>query len=141
MVRRLVEEQDVGRAEERLREQNAHLLCRGELVHLERMLRIGHAKSIEQLCRLRLCVPAVELGELCFELRGAHAVLIGEVGLLVERVLLVHDLYETCVPHDDRAQHLDLIVGIVILLQNSEAFARRDIHDAARRLDVAREEL
>ena len=43
--------------------------------------------------------------------------------------------------HDDRTQHLDLIVGIVILLQDGEAFSGRDLHDAACRLDVAREQL
>ena len=43
-------------------------------------------------------------------------------------------------PHDDRAQHLDLVIGIVILLENGEAFTGRDVDDAARRLDVAREQ-
>ena len=43
--------------------------------------------------------------------------------------------------HDDRTQDLDLIVGIVILLQDGETLPGRDFHDAARRLDVAREQL
>ena len=64
MVRRLVEQEDVGRAEERLCEQDAHLFRRREFVHLKVMLRVGDAESVEELCRLGLRVPAVELGEL-----------------------------------------------------------------------------
>ena len=141
VVCRLVEQEDVGRAEECLCEQDAHLFRWGEFVHLEMMLVVRDAETVQQLCRLRLCVPAVELGELCLELRGAHPVLVGEIGLLVKRILFVHDLHETCVSHDDRTQYLDLIVGIVILLQDGETLPGRDLHDAARRLDVAREQL
>ena len=39
--------------------------------------------------------------------------------------------------HDDRAQDLVVIVGVVILLQDSEALARRDLDCAACRLNVA----
>ena len=71
------------------------------------------------------------------KLRGTHTVLVGEVGFLVECVLFVHDLHEARMPHDDCAQHLDLIVGIVILLEDGEAFAGGDIDNAARRFDLA----
>ena len=141
VVCRLVEQEDVGRAEECLCEQDAYLFRWGEFVHLEMMLVVRDAETVQQLCRLRLCVPAVELGELCLELRGAHPVLVREIGLLVKRILFVHDLHETCVSHDDRTQYLDLIVGIVILLQDGETLPGRDLHDAACRLDVAREQL
>ena len=43
--------------------------------------------------------------------------------------------------HDNRAQHLDLVIGVVILLQDSETLARRDIYDAACRFDIPREQL
>ena len=47
MVRRLVEEQNVGRAKECLCEQDAHLLRGRQLVHLERMLCVGDAKPAQ----------------------------------------------------------------------------------------------
>ena len=40
----------------------------------------------------------------------------------------------------DRAQHLDLVEGVVILLEHGKALARRDVDRAFRRLDVARED-
>ena len=43
--------------------------------------------------------------------------------------------------HHDRAEHLILVKGIVILLQDREALARRDLDRAARRLELAREQL
>ena len=43
--------------------------------------------------------------------------------------------------HDDGAQHLHLVERVVILLEHGETVARGDVHDAARRLDLAREEL
>lgn len=101
------------------------------------MLLFGDAEAIQQARGLGLCVPAVELGELRLELRSAHAILFREIRLRVERVLLVHDLHEALVAHDDRAQDLVVIVGVVILLQDSEALARRDLDCAACRLNVA----
>ena len=137
VVRRLVEEQDVRAAEQGLREQHADLLLGREVRHLHRVLLFGDAEAIEQARGLRLSVPAVKLRELCLELRGAHAVLLGEIRLCVERILLVHDLDEALVAHDDRAQDLVVVVGIVVLLQDSEALARRDLDRAAGRLNVA----
>ena len=51
------------------------------------MLVVRDAETVQQLCRLCFCIPAVELSEFCLELRGAHPVRIGEIGLLVERIL------------------------------------------------------
>ena len=140
MVRRLVEQQDVGVAEERLREQHAHLFLGRELGHHELVLVLRDAKAVEEARGVRLCVPAVHLRELRLELRGLHAVLLGEIGFCVERVLLIHDLDEARIAHHDRAQHLILVERIVILLENREAFARRDLHHAARRLELAGEQ-
>ena len=40
----------------------------------------------------------------------------------------------------DRAQNLDLVEGVVILLEHGKALARRDVNRALRRLDVARKD-
>ena len=80
------------------------------------MFCIWNTETIEQLRRLRFCIPAVELGELCFKLRSTHAILVGEVRLFIEGVLLVHDLHEAWVSHDDCTQDFNLVIGIVILL-------------------------
>ena len=86
-------------------------------------------------------MPAVELGKFGLKLRRAHAVFFREIRLGVKRVLLVHDFHEALVAHDDRAQHFVIIVGIVVLLQHGQAFARRDFNGAARRLNVACQQL
>ena len=101
------------------------------------MLLFGDAEAVQQTCGLGLCIPAVEFGKLRLELRSAHAVLFGEIRLRVERILLIHDLHKALVAHDDRAQDLVVIIGIVVLLQDSEALARCNLDRAARRLNVA----
>ena len=105
------------------------------------VLRVRHTETVEQLCRLCLGVPAVELGELCLELGGAHSVLVGEIRLFIERLLLIHDLHEARMSHDDRTQDLDLVEGIVILLEDGETLTRCNVHNAARRLDIAGQKL
>ena len=68
MVRRLVEQQDVRIAEERLCQEHADLLLRRELGHHELMLLVGDAEAVQELCRIGLRIPAIELGELRLEL-------------------------------------------------------------------------
>ena len=68
MVRRLIEEQDIGRAEECLCEQDTHFLRGRDLIHLEVVLRVRHTETVEQLCRLCLGVPTVEFRELPLKL-------------------------------------------------------------------------
>ena len=140
MVRRLVEQEDVGVAEERLREQHADLLLRRELGHHELVLVLRDAEAVEEARRVRLRVPAVHLRELRLELRRLHAVLLREIRLRVERILLVHDLDEARIAHHDRAQHLILVERVVILLEDREALAWRDLHHAARRLELTGEQ-
>ena len=68
MVRRLVEQQDVGVAEERLREQHAHLFLGRELGHHELVLVLRDTEAVEEARGVRLRVPAVHLRELRLEL-------------------------------------------------------------------------
>ena len=76
--------------------------------------------------RVRLGFPAVHLGKFALQLRGADPVLVGEVLLRVDRVLLLHDLIEALISHDDRIEDLVRVVLEVILLQEGDPVPGRD---------------
>jgi len=88
-----------------------------------------------------LGLPTVQLGEARFELGGAHAVGLGEIGFRVERVLLFGHGVETLVPHEHDLEDGDLVECEVILPQERERRPRLAMHHPRRRLDVAREDL
>ena len=100
-------------------------------------------KAESQQARLRVdsAFQPFEVGELGLELGRADAVLVAEVGLRVDRVLLLRDAVETLVPHENRRQRVVLAVLEVILLEHADphVFADRDV--AGARLDFAREDL
>ena len=127
----LVEQQDVGLAEQRLREQHAHLLAVVELLHQAPVLVLADAERAQQRGRVGLGVPAVELAELALELGRARAVFVAEVRLGVERVLLGHHLVQLRVAHDHGGERVDLVVGEVVLAQHAQAHVLGD-HDPAR---------
>ena len=74
VVGRLIEEQVVGLAEERLGQHDTHLLIVGKLRHLLLVQIFRHAEVLQQLCGIALGLPAVHLCKLLLELRGAVAV-------------------------------------------------------------------
>ena len=117
MVGRLIEQQNVGIAEQRLREQHAHLLVAVQLLHLL-VVQLGSGCRARSAARPRPLSASQPLksANSAFELGRAHAVFVGEVRLGVERFLLLHDLVELLMPHDDRLQHRTSSIGKVVLL-------------------------
>ena len=90
----LVQEDDVRAAEEGLGQQHLDLDLFGQAGHplVEQLGR--QAQPLQDLLGLGLGLPAAELGELPLQFGGEDAVLLREVGLLVELVLLLHDFKE-----------------------------------------------
>ena len=78
-VGRLVEEQDVGVAEEGLREEDADLHPLVDLPHELLVQGLRRAQAGEERRRLGVGLPPAQLGELRFQLARAHAVGLGEV--------------------------------------------------------------
>ena len=79
--------------------------------------------------------------ELALELRRPDAVLFGELGVRVERVLFVHHFDEALVPQHDRAQHRLEIVLVLILCKDGHTLVLAQSHFALVGLDLAREHL
>ncbi len=137
----LVEQQDVGLAEERLGQQRAHLLAAGELLHALVVQRLVDAQAGEQRADLGLRLVAVEIGEGRLELGGAVAVGFGEVGLGVDRLARLEHLEQLGVALHHGVDGRALIVGELVLLQRRQAQPGGDVHVAVRGLEIAAEHL
>ena len=140
MVGGLVQQDDVRLAEQCLGQQHLHLLLGGEGGHLTVQDVVGEAQALDQPGDVALGLPASHLRELSLQLGGPDAVLIAEVLFFVEGVLLLHDVVEVLVAHNDRVQYRVLVILEVVLLQDGHPLVGRDDDLAAGGLQVAGED-
>ncbi len=141
VVRRLVEQKNVRISEQGLREQNLDLLGAEEILH-QRVVELRlDTEAVQQRGGVGLRLPAVHVRKFRLELARADAVLLGEILLRIDRVLLLHNLIEPCISHDDRVQHRIFIVAEMGLLQEGDALAGRDRDFALRAVQLAGEDL
>ena len=101
----------------------------------------GDVELVEEGLRLALRLPAAELGKLALELRRPHAVLFGELGVCVERVLFIHHFDEALMAQHDRAQHRLEVVFVLILREYGHTLVLAERHFALVGLDLTREDL
>ena len=141
VVRRLVQQEDVGIAEQRLGHEHADLLGVRQVLHQRSVFLRCDPQLAEQLGGLGFGVPSVQIGELGLQLAGVLAISLAEVWLGIERVLLFHQRVQPLVAHDDRRQGRHLVEGVVILGKHAEPLVRLDAHGAGGRLDLARQAL
>ena len=120
MVRRLVEQQRLRVAEERLREQHADLLAALEFGHLALVQVVRNVETLQQDGGVALGRVAVLFADDALELAEAHAVVVGQVGLGVEDLALLERLPQPLVAHDDRVDHAELVEGELVLPQHAE---------------------
>ena len=139
VVGRLVEKQNVRIAEQGAREEDLDLLGAVQLAHGHLMEGRIDAKSGQQGLGVALGVPAVHLGKIRLEHGGALAVRVGEVGLGIERVLLLHHLVQMGVALHDGIEDELVVIFVLILLEEGETLARIHGHGAVRRLQLAGE--
>ena len=92
-------------AEERLRQQHAHLLAALKLPHRPLMKLVRDVEPLEQDRRVALRRIAVLLADDAFELAQAHAVFVRHVRLCIELVALGERAPEPRVAHDDGVDH------------------------------------
>ena len=97
------------------------------------------ADALQQLAGARLGRVAVLLGERRFELRGADVVLLGGVGIRVDRVLVLLDLPHFAVAHQHDVEHAHVLVGELVLLELAQPLVRIERDVAAGRLEIAAE--
>ena len=135
----LVEQQSRRLAEERLRQQHAHLLAALQLAHLALVERLGNVQAVEQHGGVALGRVAVLVADGAFELAQPHAVFIGHFRLGVDAVALLERRPQRLVAHDDRVDDAIGVESELILAQHAE-FARA--HDRALlRLQLAGQDL
>ena len=139
IVGRLVEQQRLRLAEERLRQQHAHLLPALQLAHLALVKRLGDIEAVQQNGGVALGRVAVLVADNAFELAQAHAVFIGHLGFLVDAVALFKRGPQRLVAHDDGVDDAISIEGELILAQHAEL--ARAHHRALLRFEFAGENL
>ena len=83
-----------------MREEDSDLLVVGEIADDATVPVFCDSQRTQELARVGLRVPAVQVTELLFELAGPDAVLIAEVGLRVDGLFLGHDFVQAGVAHD-----------------------------------------
>ena len=91
------------------------------------MERHGDAETLQKPRGIRFGLPAAELGKLLLQLRGADAVLVGEILLLIDGVLLLPALVKAGIAQDDGVQNGVIVVHILILTQDGHTALGVDI--------------
>ena len=141
VVRRLVEQDDVRVAEERLRQQDFDLQARIHVGHHGLVMLRRDAEALQDAGRIRLRLPAAEIGKLLLQLGGANAVLIRHLVLGIDGVLLLAAVVQALVTHDDRVHDGIGIVHGLILLEDGHSGLGVDIDVAGARLELTGEDL
>ena len=99
------------------------------------------AKALEDAAGVALGLPAAQLGVLLLQLTGPHAVLVGHLLLGVDGLLLLADVIQALVAHDDRVHDIVGVVGVLVLLQHRHAHIGQDGHLAGGGLQFSGEDL
>ena len=141
IVRRLVEQDNVRVAEERLRQQDFHLQARIHVGHHRLVMLRRDAEPLQDAGCIRLRLPAAEIGKLLLELGGADAVLVRHLVLGVDGVLLLAAVIQALVAHDDRVHDGIGIVHRLILLEDGHSGLGVNIDVAGARLELTGEDL
>ncbi len=115
VVGRFVEQQHVRLREQRLREQHAQLPARSHVAHRTVVIFNGDADAEQQFARARFGGVAVVFGELRFELGGVHVVVVGRVGVRVDRVALGHRGPHFRVAHHHDVEHAHVFIRELVL--------------------------
>ena len=141
MVGRLVQQQDVGVAEQGPGQQDLDLLGTGQLAHQVGVELGLNAQTVEQGLRVGFRFPAVHFGKFRLQLAGPDTVFIGKVLFGVKSVLFLHDLEQTAVALDDRIQYGLAVVFVVVLLQERQSLPGRHGHGAVGGIQLAGQDL
>ena len=137
----LVQQQDVGVAEQGLRQQHLHLepgVQRGHVVVVEVH---PDAEALKDAGGVALRLVAAHFGVLRLKVGGPQAVLVGEVLLFVEGVHLPADVVQLLVAHDDGVHDVVGVIGVLVLPEDGHAHVGQDGHRAGGGLQLAGQDL
>ena len=141
VVGRLVEQQDVGIGEQRLRQQHAQLPAGRDFAHRPGVLVRRDADAEQQFAGARLGRVAAVLGEAVLELGGVQVILLARLRVGVDGVLLLHARPHLAVAHQHHVEHAPVLVGELILAQVGHALVRVPGDVAGARLQLAGDDL
>ena len=140
VVRRFVEEQAFGIAEERLCEQHPHFLAALQFSHLPIVQFIRNVQALKENRGVRLRFVTVFLADNALEFAEAHAFGVGHFRALVVQLLaLLQRFPQALVAHDHGVADAELVVRVLILLEHAELVWPND--QAFLRRGFAREQL
>ena len=140
VVGRLVEQQHVGLREQCLRQQHAQLPARRDFAHRSVVQRRIDAGIGEDRTGARFRIIAAVLGELRFELGGAHVVIVGGLGIRIDRVALLHRAPHLDMTLHHHVEHALVLVAELVLVQLAQAQAGLQHDLAGTRLELAAED-
>ncbi len=141
VVGRLVQQQDVRIAEQRLRQQHAQLPARRHGAHRPLVLRGRHPEAKQQLARARLGRVAAVLGVLRLQVRRAQELRLPRLWIRVDGVALAHRGPHLGVAHQHHVEHALVLEGELVLAQPSHPLAGVDRHRPRARLQLAAQDL
>ena len=121
IVRRLVQNQNIRIAKERLRQQHLDLEFSIKLAHERPMQTLIDFECVQKGSSFALCLPPVQLSKFILELSGQYAVFLGEIRLRIENVLLFGNFHEPFMTEHDRMKHSLVVEGILVLIEHREA--------------------
>ena len=141
VIRRLVEQDDVRVAEERLRKQDLYLQARIHVGHHRLMKLRRDAQSLQDARGVRFRLPAAEIRKLLLKLGGADAVFVRHLVLCVDGVLLLAAVIQALIAHDHRVHDGIGVIHRLILLEHRHSCLGIDMHAAGAWLELTGEDL
>ena len=137
MVVRLVEEQQVGLGEQRLREQHAQAEAARQLAHRTLVPRVRDAEARKQRSRLRLGLVATEAGKVALEHGEALPCRrVGSLGTREQPLSLLERGPQLRAPAHDDIEHALVVVAEVVLPERADAQPTEARDVACRRLQL-----
>ena len=115
IVGRLVQQQQVGTAEQSLGQQDFHFQTGVHIGHLGLVQLHAYAQALQDTTGIALGFPAAQLCVLFLQFTGAHTVFVGHFLLGIQRFFFFADVIEALVAHDDGIHHGIGVVFVLIL--------------------------
>ncbi|CDD62200.1 uncharacterized protein BN684_02026 [Clostridium sp. CAG:505] len=122
MVGRFVQQQDVRIAEERLCQQDFHLLGTCQFFHFYIMEFVGNTQTIQEDFRVGFGRPAVQFRKFPFQFGNLDAIFIGKVLFRVKGFFFLHNVIETFVAVQNGFHNFKFVEHEVVLFQYCHTF-------------------
>ena len=128
VIGRLIQQQDIGVAKERLRQQYPHFDVGGNILHQLLVHAVVHTQFTEQGRRVAFGGIAAHLAKIVFQFTGLQAVGFGKIFFGINGIAFMHQFPQFTMPHEHGIQYRHFIKLELVLIQYRHAFTRSDIN-------------